>query len=51
MKTWTSNKTRNLFADIDFFEINDTHVDASANDIFINISNILNTEKREVGEV
>ena len=40
-----------LFADIDFFEINDTHVHASANDIFINISNILNTEKREVGQL
>ena len=55
MKTCASNKTRNLFpyflpASI-FFEINDIHGHGSVNDIFINISNILNTEKREVGQV
>jgi diguanylate cyclase (GGDEF)-like protein len=55
MKTCASNKTRNLFpyflpASI-FFEINDIHGHGSVNDIFINISNILNTEKREAGQV
>ena len=40
-----------LFADIDFLKINDTHGHASGNDIFIDISNILNTEKREAGQV
>jgi GGDEF domain-containing protein len=40
-----------LFADIDFFTSNDTHGYASGNNIFIGISNILNTEKREAGQV
>jgi diguanylate cyclase (GGDEF)-like protein len=34
-----------------FFKINNTHGHASGNDIFINISNILNAAKREVGQL
>jgi GGDEF domain-containing protein len=54
MKTWASNETRNLFPvflPTPFFLINDTDGHASGKDIFFDISNILNTEKREAGEV
>jgi diguanylate cyclase (GGDEF)-like protein len=42
-----------LFADVDFFfkKINDTYGHAAGDDILINISNILNIEKREVDQV
>lgn len=41
-----------LFADIDFFKkINDTYGHAAGDDILINISNLLNTETREVDQV
>ena len=42
-----------LFADVDFFfkKINDTYGHAAGDDILINISNVLNTEKRDAGEV
>lgn len=41
-----------LFADIDLFKkVNDTYGHAAGDEILINISNILNTEKREVDQV
>ena len=41
-----------LFADIDFFKkINDTYGHAAGDDILMNISNVLNTEKREVDQI
>ena len=41
-----------LFADIDFFKkVNDTYGHAAGDDVLISVSNLLNTEKREVDQV